>query len=160
MHPDSSSSIIYVSSGHSLKCRFRILEYWFSSSPSLMHRFMITSFLGQYSIIKSSVSATIAHWSLYLSSIHFLILLFLFDCVMRFLVSSFMKSIFDCTLSQRILNLRWIIAAEYPRVCFLHKGCCVVFRMSHQYRNAGFRWFCCWYRLPSCQSSMCRLLLV
>ena len=41
-----------------------ILQYWFSSSPSFMHGFMIASFLGQYSIIKSSVSATIAHWSL------------------------------------------------------------------------------------------------
>ena len=30
----------------------------------LMHGFMIASFLGQYSIIKSSVSATIAYWSL------------------------------------------------------------------------------------------------
>ena len=87
MHPDSSSSIIHVLSGHSLKCRFRILEYWFSSSPSLIHRFMISSFRGQYSIIKSSVSATIAYWSLYLSCIHFLNVLFLSDCVMRCLVS-------------------------------------------------------------------------
>ena len=122
MHPDSSSSIIHVSSAHSLKCRFRILEYWFSSSPSLMHRFMMASFLGQYSIIKSSVSVTIAHWSLYLSSIHFLNLLFLSDCVMRCLVSFFMKSIFDCTLSQWILTLRWISSGLLSSLGVL---CCI-----------------------------------
>ena len=123
MHPDSSSSNIHVLSGHSLKCRFHILEYWFSSSPSLIHRFMMASFLGQYSIIKSSVSATIAHWSLYLSSIHFLNLLFLSDCVMHCLVSFFMKSIFDCTLSQGILNLRWISSGLLSSLGVL---CCVL----------------------------------
>ena len=45
-----SSLILDVLSGQSLTCRFRILQYWFSGSPSLAHRFVNFAFsLTQYS---------------------------------------------------------------------------------------------------------------
>ena len=59
-----SSLILDVLSGQSLKCCFRILQYWFSGSLSSAHRFVIAFSLTQYSTIKSSVSATMAYSSL------------------------------------------------------------------------------------------------
>ena len=82
MYSYNLSSTLIVFSGLPLKCHFRILRYWFSSSPSLF-----TSFLMQYSVIKSPVSATMAHCSLWVSKIHFLNMLFLSVCLMHGLVS-------------------------------------------------------------------------
>ena len=89
-----SSLILDVLSGQSLTCRFRILQYWFSGSPSLAHRFVNFAFsLTQYSTIKPSVSATMAYSSLYVSMISFLNLLVLSGCLTRCLVSLVMLNI-------------------------------------------------------------------
>ena len=61
-----------------------------ASSPSLVHKFVIFSVVMQYSMIKSSVSATMTHLQSYMSSMIFLKLLFLSDCVISCLVSCFM----------------------------------------------------------------------
>ena len=58
-----SSLILDVLSGQSLRCRFRILQYWFSGSLSLAHRFVIAFSLTQHLTITSSVSATMAYSS-------------------------------------------------------------------------------------------------
>ena len=55
----------------SVSQKSQTLQYWFFSSPSLTYRLIIASFLTHYSIIKLSVSATMAHWSLNLSKYSF-----------------------------------------------------------------------------------------
>ena len=110
-------------------------------------------FLGQHSIIKSLVSATIAYRSLYVSSIRFWTCFFISDCVPRCIMSFFMRGIFDCTLSQQTLIPRWISSGLLSSSgvlyqcfwCLVHIGMLTFFD------------FCHCYRLRSCQCFMCRL---
>ena len=158
MHPDSSSSIIHVSSGHSLKCRFShpgILIF----PPLLLWCIDLWSLLFSGSIQLSShrSSATIAHWSVISIKYTFSEFVVSFRlCNAFFLCPSFMKSIFDCTLSQRILTLRWISSGLLSSFGVL---CCVsnVLSISE-----------CWLSLVlllvssfrAVSPSMCRFLLV
>ena len=59
-------------------------------SPSLTHRLVISSVVMQYSMIKSSVSATMMPLQSYVSSMIFLKLLLLFSCVISCFVSCLM----------------------------------------------------------------------